>query len=73
MEERIRFIDPKRFGIWISIAFGVAVLALVMALFGLRESRVGTALTQLEVVKLSDRIKAVEQTQGGRTAPARKR
>jgi len=61
MEARSRFIDPKRMGAWIVVAFGLAILALVTAVMGMRESRIGAVVTQAEVLKLSDRISALER------------
>lgn len=61
MEERSRFINPKRMGVWIVVSFGLAVLALVTAIMGMRESRVGAVVTQAEVIKLNERIMALEK------------
>jgi hypothetical protein len=61
MEGRSRFIDPKRMGVWIVVSFGLAILALVTAIMGMRESRVGAVVTQAEVLKLNERIVALEK------------
>jgi hypothetical protein len=66
MEERNRFIDPKRMGTWVVVALGVAVLALVTAFAGLQESRLGGAATQVEILKLHERLLALERV---RVAP----
>ena len=60
MESRNRFIAPERVGAWLIVAFGLALLALVMSINGMMESRATNALVQVEVLKLSDRIKALE-------------
>ncbi len=60
MDSRNRFIAPERVGIWLMVAFGLAVLALITAIWGVRESRATNAFVQLEILKLSDRIKAQE-------------
>lgn len=60
MDSRNRFIAPERVGIWLMVAFGLAVLALITAIWGVRESRATNAFVQLEILKLSGRIKAQE-------------
>lgn len=69
MEERNRFIDPKRYGIWIAVSFGLALLALLTAIMGTREGRVGSMVAQTEVIKLNERIMALEKKQAA-PAPA---
>lgn len=70
MEERSRFINPKRMGIWVVVAFGTALIALVLAFVGIREARVSALVTQVEVVKLLDRIQALERRQAPPTPAA---
>jgi hypothetical protein len=61
MEERNRFIDPKRMGTWLVVALGTALVALILAAFSIREARLGAMVTQVEVIKLLDRIQALER------------
>jgi hypothetical protein len=71
MEERNRFIDPKRYGIWIAVAFGLALLALVTTIMGIHENRMGAVVTQVEVLNLNNRIVALEHAGAApATAPA---
>lgn len=70
METRSRFIAPHRMGAWVVTALGVAVVALIVAVFGLRESRVSAVVTQVEVMKLNDRIKSLEMKEPKAMAPA---
>jgi hypothetical protein len=70
MEERNRFIDPKRYGIWIAVAFGLALLALVATIMGIHENRMGAVVTQVEVLNLNNRIVELEKKQAVPTAPA---
>lgn len=67
MEERSRFINPKRYGIWIAVSFGLALIALLTAFLGTREGRIGAMVTQTEVIKLNERIVALERS---RATPA---
>lgn len=69
MQERNRFIAPERMGAWVIVAFGTGLLALVMAFAGMYESRIGMALSQVEVIKLNERIRALEQVRA--PAPAK--
>jgi hypothetical protein len=70
MEERNRFIDPKRYGIWIVVSFGLALLALLTAIMGTHEGRVGAVVTQTEVIKLNERIVALEKKLAAPAVPA---
>lgn len=60
MEARNRFIAPERMGAWLVVTLGVAVLALVAAIFGIMESRTGSVVSQVQVLKLDERIRALE-------------
>jgi hypothetical protein len=68
MEERSRFIAPQRMGVWIVVAFGTAVLALVLAFWTAREVHVGALVTQTEVLTLNARLQALERA-GNKPAP----
>jgi hypothetical protein len=61
MEVRSRFIAPERVGVWIVVAFGTAVLALVLAFWTSREVRVGALVTQTEVINLNQRLQSLER------------
>lgn len=61
MENRNRFIAPQRMGIWIVIALGTALAALVVAVWGIMESRTSYAVMQIEIIKLDQRINMLEK------------
>jgi hypothetical protein len=61
MEVRSRFIAPERMGVWIVVAFGTAILALVLAFWTSREARVGALVTQTEVINLNQRLQSLEK------------
>ena len=69
MEERSRFIAPQRMGVWIVVALGTALLALVLAVWNVREDRVGVLVTQTEVINLNARLQALEKA-ANKPAPA---
>ncbi len=60
MEVRSRFIAQERMGAWVIVTLGIAVLALLTAIWGIREARLGSVVAQVEVLKLDERIKALE-------------
>ena len=70
MESRSRFISQERMGAWLVVTLGVAVLALVAAIWGLQESRLASALAQAEVLKLDERIRALEAARPAAAMPA---
>lgn len=70
METRSRFISQERMGTWVAVTFGVAVLALVTAIWGVRESRLGSVVAQVQVLKLDERIKSLEAARAGGAAAA---
>ncbi len=61
MEERSRFINPKRMGIWVVVGFGTALLALILAFEGMREARLGAVVAQAEVLNLNKRVQTLER------------
>ena len=69
MEERSRFIAPQRMGVWIVVAFGTAVVALVLGFWNIREDRLGALVTQTEVFNLNQRLQALEKA-ANKPAPA---
>lgn len=68
MESRSRFIAPERMGAWLVVTLGVALLALITAIWAVRESRVASIVAQAQVLKLDERIRALEAERSG--APA---
>lgn len=70
MEVRSRFIAQERMGAWVIVTLGIAVLALVMALWGLQESRLTVAVNQMQFLKLDERIKALEAARPSEPAAA---
>lgn len=65
MESRSRFVAPERMGAWVAVAFGLAILALITAIWGVREARAVSAVTQVQILKLDERLRALE---GARSA-----
>lgn len=70
MATRERFIASERMGAWIVTTLGVALAAFVLAVFGVMESRTGAAVTQVEIIKLHERIQALEAKSNTASAPA---
>lgn len=70
MEVRSRFIAQERMGTWLVVTLGVAVLALLTAIWGIREARLGSVVAQVEVLKLDERIKALEAARPSEPAAA---
>lgn len=62
MENRNRFIAPQRMGVWIVVALGTALAALVVAVWGIMESRTGFVVQQVELLKFDQRIKSLEKS-----------
>jgi len=62
METRHRFIAPHRFGAWIVVTLGTAIAALVIAVWGILESRTGFVVQQVELIKFDQRIKSLEKS-----------
>lgn len=69
METRNRFIAPHRMGTWVVTTLGVALVALLLAVFGIREARVSAVVSQVEILKLNDRIKALEMKESKAVEP----
>ena len=61
MEERSRFINPKRMGIWVVVGVGTALLALILAFEGMREARLSAVVAQAEVLNLNKRVQTLER------------
>ena len=68
MEKRNRFIAPERMGTWVVTSMGVALVALVLAVYGIREARLSSVVSQVEVIKLNQRLMALESKQAPPTA-----
>lgn len=60
MATRERFIASERMGAWVVSTLGVALAAFVIAVFGVMEARTGSAVAQVEIIKLHERIQALE-------------
>ena len=60
MATRERFIASERMGAWVVATLGVALAAFVIAVFGVMEARTGSAVAQVEIIKLHERIQALE-------------
>ena len=70
MATRERFIASERMGAWIVTTLGVALAAFVLAAFGVMEARTGATVTQVEIIKLNERIQALEAKSRTASAPA---
>lgn len=70
MATRHRFIHPDRMGAWVVVTLGVALVALVMTTYTLRQLKVAVAVQQVQVIKLTDRVQALEQAKAIAPAPA---
>lgn len=70
MATRSRFIAQERMGTWLVVTLGVAVLALVAAIWGVMESRTGSMVAQVQVLKLDERIRALEAARPAEPAVA---
>lgn len=70
MATRERFIASERMGAWVVTTLGVALAAFVLAAFGVKEARTGAAVTQVEIIKLHERIQALEAKNKPASAPA---
>lgn len=60
MENRNRFIAPQRVGAWLIVTLGTATAALVIAVWGVLESRTSYSVLQVELLKFDERIKSME-------------
>lgn len=49
-------IDPERHGIWIAAAFVIALLALILALIGLKQINELHLVTQTEILMLNKKV-----------------
>lgn len=69
MATRERFIASERMGVWVITTLGVALAAFVLAAYGVVEARMSAAVSQVEIIKLSERIKKVEENNKPASAP----
>jgi len=60
-------IEPGRQGVWIAATFVVALLALVVAIVGVKRNSELLYMTQTELLLVNQRIEAL---QGGKAPPA---
>ncbi len=60
METRNRFIAPERMGVWLVVALGTALAAFVIATWGILEARTVSAVVQVQVLQMDERIKSLE-------------
>lgn len=70
MATRHRFIHPDRMGAWVVATLGVAMVALVLGTYTLRQLKVAVAVQQVQVLKLTERVQALEQAKASLPAPA---
>lgn len=70
MESRSRLIAPERMATWLVVTLGVALLALIAAVYGIQEARTSAAVNQLQFQDLDKRVKAVEASKSAAAAPA---
>ena len=54
-------IEPERIGLWLAVTFILALLALVTAAVGLKRVWEATAITQAEIVVITNRINDLQK------------
>ena len=54
--DKSHIIEPENFGLWISVTFIIALLSLVVGLTTLYRTAAVTALTQIQILELSQKI-----------------
>ena len=62
-------IEPERHGIWIAVAFILALLALVVALVGINRASTAEATMELEILMLNKKLET-QHAQPSAPAPA---
>lgn len=63
-------IEPERLGLWTAVTFVIALLALVVALVGLKRTNDLMYITQAEVLLLNKKIENANPTASMPAAPA---
>lgn len=53
-------IEPERMGLWVAVGFVVALLALVVSLVCVQRLYYATAINQLEILKLNQKIESLK-------------
>ena len=67
MTDNKPIIDPERFGLWIVATFIIALLALVMSVVGLKRIWESAAITQAQIVVITNKLNELQRLQA---APA---
>ncbi len=63
-------IDPERHGIWIAATFVIALLAMVVALIGLKQINELHLVTQTEILMLNKKVEDGQAAAPAAAAPA---
>lgn len=68
MSDFKHIIEPERMGLWVSAAFIVGLLGLVVAFISMHRLNTATHLNQLQLIQLNQKIESLQK--GAVTKPA---
>lgn len=71
MSEEKHIIEPQRMGLWVAVAFALALLALVLSMVNMKRNAESTIITQAEVLLLKQQMQDLHKdAMPAPTAPA---
>lgn len=70
MADEKHIIEPQRLGLWVAVAFVIALLALAMSIISMKRTSDQMIVTQAEILLLNKRIQALQKDVAPAPVPA---
>jgi hypothetical protein len=61
MSDEKHIIEPQRLGVWVAVAFVLALLALILALVNMKRTGEGLLISQTEILLLNKKIETLQK------------